>query len=278
MAKKPYLLEHMTWPEAKEAFERTSVVVIPIGSTEQHGPHMPVGTDFLVAQELARRVGERANVIVTPTIPIGYAKYHTTFPGTLSVSEDTLTHALMEICDDLLKYGMTHLLFVNGHGGNMRSIVRCGAMLRQRCVPMAVACWWEMTQVVNPEWLAIGHGDYIETSAVLAIDDTLPNMDIARIPDNKHMSDTIALHTPHHAEFKGGALTVNLITADITDTGDMLEYGLTAAANYDTPPTAATKEMGNTILDGLADYLAEFVEEFRKVTLPRLEEMKPVGR
>jgi len=278
MANKEYLLEHMTWPEAKEAFERTSVVVIPTGSTEQHGPHMPVGTDFLVAQDMARRLGERANVIVTPTITIGYAKYHTSFPGSLSVSVETLTQALIEICEDLLKYGTTHILFVNGHGGNMRSISRCGEMLRQRGVLMAVACWWEMTQVVNPEWLAIGHGDYIETAAMLAIDETLPNMDLARIPDNKHLSDTIRLDTPHHAKFKEGALTVNLITADITDTGDMLEYGLTAATDFDIPPTAATKEMGEEILEGLADYLAEFVEEFRKVTLPPVDKLGPLAQ
>jgi creatinine amidohydrolase len=277
MAKKTYLLEHMTWPEVKEAFERTSVVVIPIGSTEQHGPHMPVGTDFLVAQELGRRLGERANVIVTPVIPIGYAKYHTTFPGTLSVSEETLTNALIEICDDLLKYGMTHVIFVNGHGGNMRSLGRCGEFLRQECVPAAVACWWEMTQVVNPEWLAIGHGDYIETSAMLAIDDSLPNMDIAKIPENKDLSETIALDTPHGARFKGGHLTVNLITNDITESGDMLEYGLTVAKDYGIPPTVATKEMGEEILNGLADYLAEFVEEFRKVELPAIEDMGPLA-
>ena len=278
MAKKRYLLEHMTWPEAKEVFERTSVVVIPIGSTEQHGPHLPVGTDFLVAQNLARRVGERADVIVTPTIAIGYAKYHTTFPGTLSVSEDTLTRALIEICDELIKYGATHILFVNGHGGNMRSISRCGEVLRQQCVPVAAACWWEMSQVVNPEWLAIGHGDYIEVSVMLAIDDSLPNMEKARIPVNKNLSDTIALDTPHHARFKGGTLTVNLVMSDITDSGDMLEYGLTAAKDYDIPPTAATKEMGEAILEGLADYLAEFVAEFRQVSLPPLEEMGPLAK
>lgn len=278
MAKKTYLLEHMTWPEAKAAFERTSVVVIPTGSTEQHGPHMPLGTDFLVAEDMARRLGERANVIVTPTITIGYAKYHTSFPGTLSVSVETLTQALIEICEDLIKYGATHILFVNGHGGNMRSISQCGEVLRERGVLMAAACWWEMTQVVNPEWLAIGHGDYIETAAMLAIDESLPNMEIARIPDNKDLSETIALDTPHHAKFKGGALTVNLVTVDITDSGDMLEYGLTGAASYDIPPTAATREMGETILDGLADYLAEFVAEFRKVKLPPLDKLGPLAR
>lgn len=279
MAKKRYLLEHMTWPEAKEAFERKPVVVvIPTGSTEQHGPHMPTGTDFLTAQELARRLGERADVIVTPTIPIGYAKYHTTFPGTLSVSEDTLTQALIEICDDLVKYGATHILFINGHGGNSKSIGRCGEVLRKRCIPVAAVCYWDVTQVVNPEWLAIGHGDYIEASLILAIDESLVNMKLARIPQNKNLSDTIALDMPHVAKFKGGELSVNLVTADITDTGDMLEPGLTAAKDFDIPPTAATKEIGEAIYEGLADYLAEFVEEFRKVELLPLEKMGPLAK
>jgi creatinine amidohydrolase len=268
---KGYFLERLTWPQAKAAFEKTSVVVFPLGSNEQHGPHLPTGTDWLVARELARRVGERANVIVTPTLPIGFAKYHTVFPGTLAISEDTLTRMLIEICEDLIKYGVTHILFVDGHGGNLSSLARCGAWLRDQGVLAATAPWWEMTQIVNPNWGAIGHADYIETSAVLAIDESLVDMKMAKIPTNKPLSDKISLDHIHQARFKNGVLGINLVMTDVTDTGDMLEIGVSTANNYDTPPTASSKEMGNTILDGLADYLTEFVEEFRKVQLP------PVG-
>lgn len=279
MAKKKYLLEHMTWPEALEAFSRKPcVVVIPIGSTEQHGPHMPLGTDFLTAQEFARRLGERADVIVTPTLPIGYAKYHTSFPGTLSVNEDTLANMLMEICQDLVSYGATHILFVNGHGGNMQAIRQCGEMLRTLGVPMAAVVYWKVIQTVNPEWLPIGHGDYVETALVLALDESLPNMKIAKIPTSKKLSDTIALDTPHDAKFHGGSVFVNLITADLTDSGDMLELGLSAATNYDTPPTAASKEMGEKIYQGITDYLVKFVEEFGKVKLPPVESLGPLGK
>lgn len=279
MAKKKYLLERMTWPEAEEAFSRKPcVVVIPIGSTEQHGPHMPLGTDFLTAEEFARRLGERADVIVTPTIPIGYAKYHTSFPGTLSVSEDTLANMLMEVCEDLVSYGATHILFVNGHGGNMNAIRQCGEMLRELGVPMAAAVYWKVIQVVNPDWLPIGHGDYVETSLVLALDESLPNLAIAKIPTSKNLSDAISLDTPHDARFNGGTVFVNLITADLTDSGDMLELGLSAATNYDTPPTAASKEMGDRIYDGVADYLACFVQEFSKVTLPPVDALGPLGK
>jgi len=279
MSDKKHLLEQMTWPEALKAFSgNTTVVVIPTGSTEQHGPHLPLGTDFLIAHDLARRVGERADVIVTPTLPVGYAEYHTAFPGTLSIHEDTLARVYMDVCEHLVRYGATHILVVNGHGGNMTALRQCGEELRKRRVPMAIACWWQMSQVVNPEWLATGHGDYVETSAVLAVNASLVDLSMAHLPKNKDLTDRITLDTPEDARFKGGKLIVNLTTADSTDTGDMMEYGLTAAASYDTPPTAGTAEMGTAILNGLADYLAEFIAEFRKVRLPSLESVGPLAK
>jgi creatinine amidohydrolase len=273
-----YLLERMTWPQAQAAFKRTSFVVVPLGSTEQHGPHLPLGTDFLVAKELARRVGERADVIVTPVLPVGYAQYHAVFPGTLSLSEETLTRALIEICDNLLRYGATHFLFVNGHGGNMVALRRCGEWLRERCVPAAVSCWWEMTQVVHPEWLALGHGDYVETSAILALDETLPDMPKAVVAVNKPLTSNIALDDLRAARFKGGHLAVNLIMTDISDNGAMMEYGMTAAKDYTIPPTVATKEMGETIYEKLADYLADFIREFRQVKLPPIGSVGPLAK
>ena len=88
------------------------------------------------------------------------------------------------------------------------------------------------------------------------------------------MSDTIKLDTPHAARFEDGSLYVNLYTADFTDTGDMPEYGLTSATNYDIPPTAGTKEMGEEILEGVADYLARFVVEFRNAEIQPLASLK----
>jgi creatinine amidohydrolase len=274
---KGYFLEQLSWPQAKEAFEKTTFVVFPLGSNEQHSLHLPTGTDWIVARDLAQRLGERANVIVTPTLPIGYAKYHTVFPGTLSVSEATLTQMIIEICEDLIRYGTTHILFVNGHGGNLPSLSRAGTWLRQQNVPAAVSCWWEMTQVVNPEWLATGHADYVETAVMLAIDENHVDMNSARLPVNKPLTDKIALDNLHVARFRDGRLTVNMIMTDITDIGGMMEYGLTAAKSYDIQPSQASKAMGETILNGLADYLADFVEEFRKVKLPAMYTVGPVA-
>ncbi len=272
---KGYFLERMTWPQVKQAFEKTTVVVIPTGSNEQHGPHLPTGTDWMVARELACRVAERAEVIVTPILPFGYAKYHTVFPGTLALREETLKMALLDICEDLLKYGATHILFVNGHGGNTTALRQAGEWLRERQVPAVVASWWTMAHVANPEWNMIGHADYIETAAVLALDPNLVDIPAAKNHKNLKLTDKLTLDNLGVVRFKDATMQINGVMTDVTETGDMLEYGESPAANYDIEPSTSTAEMGNQILDSLANYLTEFIEEFRQVTYPAVGNVGP---
>jgi creatinine amidohydrolase/Fe(II)-dependent formamide hydrolase-like protein len=89
---------------------------------------------------------------------------------------------LIEISEDLLKYGATHILFVNGHGRNRGSIRRCRAVLPKACVPVAVTSYWNLTQVVDPNWLATGHADYIEGSLVMAVGERLVQPETAEVP------------------------------------------------------------------------------------------------
>ena len=111
-------VERMTWREAQEAFGRNPVVLLPMGSVEQHGPHVPVG-DYRYATVVARRIAEQAEAIVAPTIPWGYSEHFRPFPGTLSVRPETLTLLLEDTCDGFVRFGLDHLLFVCGHKGNM---------------------------------------------------------------------------------------------------------------------------------------------------------------
>jgi hypothetical protein len=104
------------------------------------------------------------------------------------------------------------------------------------------------------------------------------DMEAARLPVNKPLTNEIKLDNLDVARFKNGTLSVNLIMTDITDTGGMMEYGLTAAKNYDTLPNTGTKEMGEKIFEGLADYLAEFLVEFQKVKLPSIGSVGPLAK
>jgi Creatinine amidohydrolase len=94
---KGYFLEQLTWPKAKEAFKKTSFVVFPLGSNEQHGPALPTGTDWMVAKEMARRLGERANVIVTPTLPIGFPRHALSQSGDVDPYADRDLSGLAQI-------------------------------------------------------------------------------------------------------------------------------------------------------------------------------------
>lgn len=268
---KGYLLERLTWPQAQDAFKKTSVAVVPTGSNEQHGPHLPTGTDWMVARELARRLSEKTDVVVTPIFPMGYAKYHTGFPGTLAVEEETLQAVLIDLCGDLLKYGVTHILFVNGHGGNKGPLKKAGEWLRERCVPMAVASWWEMASIADPSYKMIGHADFIETAAMLAIAPELVDLKVAKNHKNRSLTPKLHFDNLGVVNFKGHTLEFNGVMTDVTKTGDMLEIGESGAQNFDIEPTSASAEMGEKILSAVTDYLVEFIDEFRKAKFP------PVG-
>jgi len=263
-----YLLEEMTWPQAAAALTETKTVVIPTGSIEQHGPHLPVGTDYLIAQTLARRVSEISPAVVAPAIPIGYADYHADFPGTLSLTERTLVEVYQEICDYFVSYGVTHIVFINGHGGNLGPLTTVGNYLRKKEVLAATVLWWESAQAINPSWALIGHGDFLETSLVLAINDKIVDLDRAQIPVRNNLSDVLILDDIHACRFKSGLIHVSLRTRDYTDTGDMIEYGASPEADHSVPPTAASPALGREVMEKVAEYISEFIDEFQKVRLP----------
>lgn len=125
-----------TWEENQEALKTKKLAIIPVGSSEQHGPALPVGTDWMIAQYLARKVGEKTDKgLVAPVVPFGHALYHADFPGTMAVSQTTLATYVKEVCDQLVSYGFTHFLFLNGHGGNNNALYDVGQYLRLKNNP-----------------------------------------------------------------------------------------------------------------------------------------------
>lgn len=115
---KPLVLQEMTWIEVKEYLKTNDMVIIPIGSTEQHGPHLPLGTDFYEAMESSKMISARTGVIVAPVVLSGYSVYHSGFAGSLSLKPETLEAVLFETAEMLMKYGFRRFMFFNFHGGN----------------------------------------------------------------------------------------------------------------------------------------------------------------
>lgn len=112
-------LDRMTWPEVRAEQERgRDTVVVAFGATEQHGPHMPLATDALLGDHLARMVAERLDAFVAPTVRIGCSEHHLAFPGTLSVSEETFHGVAADIVRSLARGGFRRAVLLPTHGGN----------------------------------------------------------------------------------------------------------------------------------------------------------------
>jgi creatinine amidohydrolase len=116
-------LDRMTWPEVKAEQERgRDTVVIAFGATEQHGRHLPLATDALLGDHLARLVAERIDAFVAPTVRIGCSEHHLEFPGTLSVSEQTFHALVADVVRSLARGGFGRVVLLPTHGGNFRPL------------------------------------------------------------------------------------------------------------------------------------------------------------
>lgn len=116
------LLHLSTWTEVEAYLEKSTGIILPIGSTEQHGPTGLIGTDAICAEAIAKGVGEATHALVGPTINVGMALHHTGFPGTISLQPSTLIQLVRDYLTSLVRSGFTKFFFINGHGGNIATL------------------------------------------------------------------------------------------------------------------------------------------------------------
>jgi len=115
-------LHLQTWPDVEAYLTRSRGIIIPIGSTEQHGPTGLIGTDAICAEAIAHGVGEAVDGLVAPTINVGMALHHGEFPGTMSLKPSTLILVIQDYLTSLVKAGFESFFFINGHGGNSATL------------------------------------------------------------------------------------------------------------------------------------------------------------
>ena len=127
---KSALLEELSWFDVKEYLKSDNLIIIPIGSIEQHGPHLPLATDSINVLYLATQAAASSGVLVAPTIKTGVSFNHYDFPGTLSVQPETLTNLIIDVVKSLIHHGFKKIVLLNGHGGNNSAIETAAIKLK----------------------------------------------------------------------------------------------------------------------------------------------------
>ena len=143
------LLENMAYPEVERYLEKRDVVLFPLGSTEQHSPYGLMGTDFIAAEAVARRVGDRLSLLVAPTLAYGVSAHHMAFCGTVTLRPETLAGVVADVIRSFLAHGLRRVLLVNGHGGNVAPVQSALAALKYENAPgiYELLSWYDLPEV-----------------------------------------------------------------------------------------------------------------------------------
>ena len=163
-------LRFSTWQEVDHFLETSKTIVIPIGSTEQHGPNGLIGTDALCPEALALKLGEETGALIAPTIAVGMAQHHLGFAGSITLKPSTLILVVCDIVNSLIQHGFKRFYFLNGHGGNVATlnaafseIYAQSSLSTQTTESPEVRCiirnWWEADSVMALSKELFGEAD-----------------------------------------------------------------------------------------------------------------------
>ena len=187
--------EQLRSPQLKSLADVNAIVVVPVGSMEQHGPHLPVKVDALLATEVARRVALKVQtnqpIVVTPTVWCGLAEHHMDFCGTLTLDFETFHALLRNLCRSIRHHGFRRIFLLNGHGGNIAALnVICSELVRElEGLRVVSGTYWTLPEVAEKfaEILEVQqnvrHAGEAETSMMLALEPELVDQSILNQAD-----------------------------------------------------------------------------------------------
>ena len=260
-------LPHMTWLEVEEALKRTDVVIIPVGSIEQHAKHLPLGTDTYGALEACLLVAQKCEAVVAPVVLAGLSAHHMGFPGTITLTPETFEAVVYETALSLIKHGFRKVLFYNGHGGNTESVANVIQKINQTSGTTALNMETVYVPPKEPLYPPIPldvHSGVSETSGALYLFGSLVDMSkvenpVLTFPQAMRQFMEKAKSDPAFAAVWGTMWFRPLETGKKTSTREMTNTGAVTTGDIKT----ATAERGRKELEGFVTAAAKFIEEWR---------------
>ena len=234
------LLHEETTTTLAEALESVEVALLPTGSVEQHGPALPLGTDMLAAEGIAR-AAEDDRTLTLPTIPVGVSVHHRQFHGTLHVDDLTFEAYVFQVLSSLAEHGVRKVVLVNGHGGNTDALTRAARQFRDAGQGFAAPWdWWsDLEDRIEAEFgTGLGHADEVETSAMLHLTELVREQRLDEAEAGAADSWGRTVHGAH----------IGFDTADFSESG---------AVGH---PTAGSEAMGAELVDAATADLEALVD------------------
>ncbi|MBW1945246.1 MAG: creatininase family protein [Deltaproteobacteria bacterium] len=266
---KPLVLQEMTWTDVAEYLKTNDMVIIPIGSTEQHGPHLPLGTDFYESFGICKKISSEAGVVVAPIVMAGYSVYHDGFPGSLSLKPETLEQVLFETAEMLIKYGFKKFMFFNYHGGNRTAeqnvIHRINHQTSATALGIGIGSPVQKGKMPEPAPFD-HHGGIGETSIMLYLNPELVKMDRAEKPKitlSPKYNQILALSQEYPAlsAVLGTMLGVPRETGKGGASHEISSNGIWTMGD----PKDATRERGEKTVQMYTKYAVEFINTWKQI-------------
>ncbi|MBI4277179.1 MAG: creatininase family protein [Armatimonadetes bacterium] len=253
-----YLYGEMTWAEINEAVAQKRVALLPTGSIEVHGPHLPLDTDAVIAFGVCRHAAERMpdRVVVLPPVSFGICPYHVDFPGSISIDYDTFMAYVFNICQAVVYHGLTRMLLVNAHGGNHSAldivakrinVANPGALCASVSYYLMPNSRTIRREVQEPDVRgSMSHGGIVETSLYLALNSNPVDM-------AKAVTEKLPPWSNLGFSTEDAPVTTMPFWSAITSSGVLGDA------------TRASVEIGRRLLDAAAEDLKLAVEEMARV-------------
>jgi creatinine amidohydrolase len=245
---KKLLLEEMNANQVRNVVNNNCIAFVVLGSCENHGDHLPFGSDFIFPMNLAKIILEKISnndpsssensFLMLPIVPYGVSIHHNDFQMTMSLRFSTMISLIEDILESLAKNDIKKVLVINGHDGNIAPIEVASRNLKDKYPDMVIAClesWWVLVGQKNPDtfnvWKGLGHGGEAETSAIMAIrpdlvdlnsapDKIIPNLpgdDIRLYWKFSELTKTGATGAPKEASVQKGQEIINILETVVLD-------------------------------------------------------------